>query len=523
VGHEEAWEQWPLECPSTAVPGGQQGPSGPSPQVVCDDAATITIAAGSLLASVSKTSGLLTSLSFGGDELLAEPLVPNFWRAPTDNDYGASLQSKLSLWRTAGQTASLTRAVSSTLGGPSSIKVEADLAIGSGGAKLTLNYEVSSRGVRVSANFMQAGKAGVVLSGSVVYLLNKTSNKHFDVEGPKVSARWKDQGAYQQITLVASGKAAGEPLEDGDLVALQVCTGKTAAELLLNGIQAEPGLLDQTSSGLRAGLVAATGDKQSPAWVLRRRAGPGNLAPNDEVTFEVVPGHSCHSGWHLSAGNDKGAVIEPGSDGPAPAASFVLEVNQSTAPPRVGLTSTLAAGLEEVEWFGRGPHESYVDRRASARVGLHGGRIVDQTFRYIRPQENGNKDETRWMALKKSSAKGACGGLLLVAANPTPMLGMQCHRFALADFDGPEDKTKQAVRHGGELTERPETVICIDAAQNGVGGIDSWGQKPLEKHMVPSDKDFTWSFQLMPLSPEEAGAGSEVLSSLARTGVAARG
>lgn len=39
--------------------------------------------------------------------------------------------------------------------------------------------------------------------------------------------------------------------------------------------------------------------------------------------------------------------------------------------------------------------------------------------------------------------------------------------------------------------------MCIDAIQMGVGGIDSWGNKPLAQHMVPK-KELNWAFRLLP-------------------------
>ena len=46
---------------------------------------------------------------------------------------------------------------------------------------------------------------------------------------------------------------------------------------------------------------------------------------------------------------------------------------------RIGFTGSLVDGFHDVEWFGRGPHESYLDRHASARVGLFQGSIAEQT------------------------------------------------------------------------------------------------------------------------------------------------
>lgn len=102
-------------------------------------------------------------------------------------------------------------------------------------------------------------------------------------------------------------------------------------------------------------------------------------------------------------------------------------VQDQASPMRVGFATTLVDGFEDVEWFGRGPHESYLDRYASARVGVHQGSILEQTVKYVRPQEmldvdrprsvqvrNGNKFETRWMALKRKPSEQC--DLLLISA-----------------------------------------------------------------------------------------------------------
>ena len=65
-----------------------------------------------------------------------------------------------------------------------------------------------------------------------------------------------------------------------------------------------------------------------------------------------------------------------------------------------------------MRWHGLGPHESYPDRKAGVRVGRWEGSVASQTFRYCRPQENGNKMGTRWMAL--SDGSGSAGLLPLL-------------------------------------------------------------------------------------------------------------
>ena len=74
---------------------------------------------------------------------------------------------------------------------------------------------------------------------------------------------------------------------------------------------------------------------------------------------------------------------------------------------------TLANDLEALTWFGRGPHESYVDRKAGAPIGRYQGTVTEQYVPYIVPQENGNKSDVRWAALTNNEGKG-----LLVVGEP---------------------------------------------------------------------------------------------------------
>jgi len=54
-------------------------------------------------AIIDKNSGLLTYLDCAGFELLESPLVPNFWRAPNDNDFGNKMPERCGIWRYAGK------------------------------------------------------------------------------------------------------------------------------------------------------------------------------------------------------------------------------------------------------------------------------------------------------------------------------------------------------------------------------------------------------------------------------------
>jgi len=55
--------------------------------------------------------------------------------------------------------------------------------------------------------------------------------------------------------------------------------------------------------------------------------------------------------------------------------------------PRLGMSMTLPSPFTHTEWYGRGPHETYWDRKLSGKIGIYKGPINQQYHRYPRPQE----------------------------------------------------------------------------------------------------------------------------------------
>ena len=148
--------------------------------------------------------------------------------------------------------------------------------------------------------------------------------------------------------------------------------------------------------------------------------------------------------------------------------------------PRVGWVMTLPEGFEGFAWYGRGPHESYSDRLASAAVGLYGATVDAQYHPYIMPQETGNKTDVRWAALTRVD-----GVALLATALPAAapaLLNVSALHYTAADLT--------VARHTHELCRRPETILTIDALQSGLGG-ESCGPATLPQYLVePVERTF---------------------------------
>ena len=162
--------------------------------------------------------------------------------------------------------------------------------------------------------------------------------------------------------------------------------------------------------------------------------------------------------------------------------------------PRIGMTMTLPAEFENISWYGRGPHENYWDRKTGAAIGVYSGKVRDQYHPYIRPQENGNKTDVRWVALMND--KGL--GLLAVGR---PLLSISAHHFLNEDFDpGPEKQQ----RHTYHIRKRDLVTFNLDYKQMGVGGDTSWGERaqPHPEYTLYA-KEYSYSFRLCPFHSKE--------------------
>jgi beta-galactosidase/beta-glucuronidase len=162
--------------------------------------------------------------------------------------------------------------------------------------------------------------------------------------------------------------------------------------------------------------------------------------------------------------------------------------------PRIGLRLQLPGRFSRFTWYGRGPHESYPDRRTGAWVGLFAGTVDEQYVPYIVPQENGNKTDVRWLALSGESGAGLLA-LPEAADKEGPWLNASVHRFTPQDLD--------RARHTHELQKREQITLHLDYVQSGLGN-GSCGPGVLPNYLV-EPRECRFSVRLRPLPPGQAG------------------
>jgi beta-galactosidase len=152
--------------------------------------------------------------------------------------------------------------------------------------------------------------------------------------------------------------------------------------------------------------------------------------------------------------------------------------------PRIGYQCRIPNRTPVCKWYGRGPHENYIDRNTGAWTTVHELLVPSMFHRYADPQESGNRTDIRWATL--TSPMG--GGSLRIDATGESLLEMGLYPCSADDIS--------LAMHPSELPARDFFTLNIDHRQSGVGGTNSWGALALPQYRIPADKPYRWSFRL---------------------------
>lgn len=155
--------------------------------------------------------------------------------------------------------------------------------------------------------------------------------------------------------------------------------------------------------------------------------------------------------------------------------------------PRAGVQFAIPARLDQVRWLGRGPQENYSDRKSGAAVGIWRASIGEFITPYVRPQENANRCDVRWVEFADSAGAGV---RMHTEGHP---FGVSAWPYSAADLG--------AATHDHDLPRRDFITVNVDAAQMGVGGDTSWGLPVHPEYRLQRDAEYTLSFQLSAAHP----------------------
>jgi beta-galactosidase len=149
--------------------------------------------------------------------------------------------------------------------------------------------------------------------------------------------------------------------------------------------------------------------------------------------------------------------------------------------PRIGVKMLIPGNFEDLQWFGRAT-ESYIDRKAGYPIDLYKSKVSEQYVPYIVPQEHGNKEDLRWIALS-----GKDSGVMIKAEKK--LLGGSASHFSNEHlFDS---------YHTYDLTAEKDIHVYIDMIQRGLGS-GSCGPDTLDKYKI-FPGEYSYSYKIVPL------------------------
>jgi beta-galactosidase len=289
---------------------------------------------------------------------------------------------------------------------------------------------------------------------------------------------------WSQFVLPSRGKAVAprvaagvKPQRSGDTISLASATARLEIDAKTGTVRysvAGKPVLDGGTPNFWRGLT----DNDEGTGTIKTNAIWGEFTKQRKVRDVTIDGSSVKVLYSFGAGAAHWEnVYAMRADGSVDVrATFTPLRDDLPDPLRLGLRFDSAPTLDTVSWYGRGPHESYADRKTGAALGIWTGKVADQYHGYMRPQETGNKTDVRWFALRGDGVPG-------VTVRGSGALAFNALAFPYEDlYIRPRGTWKSS-----EIHPHGNGTVLIDLAQAGVGGDDGWSTngRPLVKYRIP--------------------------------------
>jgi beta-galactosidase len=149
--------------------------------------------------------------------------------------------------------------------------------------------------------------------------------------------------------------------------------------------------------------------------------------------------------------------------------------------PRLGMEFSVDSIYNNVSWYGRGPWDSYPDRKTSAFIGRWQSTVAEQYVHYPRPQDNGNHEDVAELTLSDANGNG-----IRIKAVDAPF------SFSVLPYTARQlDETT----HDCDLEVQPRSVLTVNAAVLGLGN-SSCGPGVLKKYAIDKSLNYTLKIKI---------------------------
>ncbi len=145
---------------------------------------------------------------------------------------------------------------------------------------------------------------------------------------------------------------------------------------------------------------------------------------------------------------------------------------------RFGMQTSIPKEFNKMTWNGRGPHETMFDRKTGAAIGIYSDSVKNLIHPYVRPQENGNRTDVRWVTMTNKEGNG-----LLISDVGGTNLNVSAWPYSMEDLE--------SAKHNHQLPRREFITFNIDYKQRGVGSF--WLHR---KYILEGNKKYSYAFLL---------------------------
>jgi beta-galactosidase len=157
---------------------------------------------------------------------------------------------------------------------------------------------------------------------------------------------------------------------------------------------------------------------------------------------------------------------------------------------RFGMQLTVQKKFNQLTWFGRGPHETMLDRKKGGAIGIYSGSVDELIHNYVKPQENGNRTDVRWAALTNDEKFG-----IFVSDIGGTNLNVSVWPYSLEDLE--------SAKHTYDLPRREFNTFNIDYKQQGVGGDIPAVAVIHNKYKLLGNEDYSYTFRIRGYSKDK--------------------
>jgi beta-galactosidase len=167
---------------------------------------------------------------------------------------------------------------------------------------------------------------------------------------------------------------------------------------------------------------------------------------------------------------------------------FIPRVNMI----RFGMQMALNKHFKKLTWFGRGPHETYIDRKSGAAFGIYERLVGEIQHNYVKPQENGNRSDVRWINLMSDVNLHLN---LLIQATKNNTIDFSIWLYSMSDLE--------KAKHIGDLPPKDFVTLNIDHKQRGVGGDWPAIARVHPEFKLKRFRKYCYSYRLRPYNSEK--------------------